>query len=192
MENKSVKFDPGYAPLVMDTLGRVGITYYTFSAVSDKRMKKINYPHTLRKIENYLKANVSFYLGCMLWASYIKTFKNTSIEGNLLLGEKCEEKEYTQELTFLIDFVETTLQRDSKYYLNKPHDTDFRYLPILKAYKDFLILNKGFCNCSNTDEIILPNYLRPIHKPEELNEKIQEAIKNKNIESLLDLYDILF
>jgi len=191
---KTVKFDPGYAPIAMNALGQVGYTYYIFSAIQNPKLKKMNFPHTLRKVEGFLKTNVAFYLGCLLWASYIKQFENATIEGNQLLGEVCEESEYTSEINFLIDFVSVQLPKDSKYYLNKNYIPDDRYLPILKAYKEFLVLNGGFCNVSKVDEIKLPQNLK---KPtsEELiliNEKIQQAIEQKEIEQLFDCYNLIF
>ena len=115
---KKVKFDPGYAPIVIDSFGQVGYTYYTFSAISDLKLKRLNFPHTLRKIERFLKTNIAFYLGCLMWASYIKQFDNAELEGNQLLGEECSEEEYTSEINFLIDFVSNQLPKDSKYYLS--------------------------------------------------------------------------
>lgn len=193
-EKKKVLFDPGYASVVMDAIGQVGYIYYTFSAIPNLKLKKLNFPSTLAKIEKYLKTNIAFYLGCILWASYISGFENCEIEGNKLLGENCEEAEYTNEINFLIDLIENKLQRDSKYFLGKDYKTNEKYIPILKAYREFLISNKGFCNCSNTSQIILPNNIKKLNKEEldNINSKIQTAIKNKNIDTLLDEFNLLF
>ena len=191
--NKKVKFDPGYAPIVINALGQVGYNYYTFSAIPDLKLKRLNFPHVLRKIESALKINVAFYLGCLLWASYIKKF-DAEIEGNQLLGEECSEAEYTSEINFLIDTVENQLSRDSKYYTGKPYSIDSRYLPILKAYKEFLIQNEGFVNCSKTSQIIIPESLKKMNDEElELvNQKIQKAISDKDIEQLFECWDLIF
>lgn len=191
---KKVKFDPGYAPLVLESFGQVGYTYYIFNAIPNLKLKRINFPHTLRKIESYLKINIAFYLGCLLWASYIKQFDNAKIEGNQLLGEKCSEEEYTSEINFLIDVIEVQLPRDSKYYINKPYDSDSRYLPILKAYKEFLIINDGFVNCSKVNQIKLPETFKKLssEQMELINNQIQNAIENKDICLLFDCYDLLF
>jgi len=191
---KTVKFDPGYAPIVMNALGQVGYTYYIFNAVQNVKLKRINFPHTLRKIEGFLKTNIAFYLGCLLWASYIKQFENATIEGNQLLGEDCSEEEYTSEINFLIDFIGVQLPKDSKYYLNKNYISDEKYLPILETYKEFLILNKGFCNVSKVSEIVIPSNLKKMTQDELTlaNEKIQKAIQEKNIEQLFDCYSLIF
>lgn len=191
---ETIKFDPGYAPIVMNSFGQVGYTYYMFNAIQNIKLKKINFPHTLRKIEGFLKTNVAFYLGCLLWASYIKQFENATLEGNQLLGEECSEEEYTSEINFLIDLTETQLPKDSKYYTGKSYEANEKYLPILKTYKDFLILNKGFCNVSKISEIKMPENLKKLNKENLnlINDKIQKAINEKEIEQLLDCFNLIF
>ena len=193
-DNKKIKFDPGYAPIVINSLGQVGYSYYVFSAIPNVKLKRMNFPHTLRKIEGFLKTNVAFYLGCLLWASYIKKFDDYELEGNQLLGEECSEEEYTSEINFLIDTIENQLPRDSKYYLNKLYVADEKYLPILKAYKEFLILNNGFVSCSKTSQIMLPDSIKKLNEKELnlVNEKIQKAINDKEIEQLFDCYNLIF
>ena len=191
---KIVKFDPGYAPIVIDSFGQVGYTYYTFSAIPDLKLKRLNFPHTLRKLEGFLKTNIAFYLGCLLWASCIKQFNDAEIDGNKLLGEECSEEEYTSEINFLIDFVGVQLPKDSKYYLSKNYIADDKYLPILKTYKEFLILNGGFCNVSKVSQIKLPDNLKKLNNDELnlINEKIHKAINDKEIEQLFDCYNLIF
>ncbi len=193
-EKKTILFDPGYAPLVVESIGQVGYIYYMFCAVENLKIRKINFPVVVKKLEKNLKTNVAFYFGCLAWASYISQFKNCEIEGNKLLGEVCDEKEYTDEINFLIDFVKNKLPRDYKYYLNKNHPVDERYLPILETYREFLILNKGFVNCAKTDQIILPQGLKKPSEAEldEICKKIQKAIEEKNIDRLLDDFSLIF
>ena len=192
--NEKVLFDPGYAPIVIDFLGAVGYTYYIFSATKDLRIKKINFPSVFKKIENLLKINVSFYLGCLLWASCIASIENGELEGNKLLGEDAKEEEYTSEIDFLIDLVEKGLNRDTKYYLNKIYIPDSRYLPILKVYREFLVINKGFTACKYTNQIKLPENLKRLDNSqiEVLKEKIFSAISSKDITVLLDEYGMIF
>ena len=178
----------------MESLGQVGYTYYMFSSIPDKKLKRMNFNVISSKLEKHLEINVAFYMGCLLWASYISKFKDYKIEGNKLLGEDCKEEEYTGELDFLIDFIENQYPRDTKYYQNRIYNPDKRFVPILKAYKDFLIINKGFCNWSNTSDVLLPSNLKKLDETqlESIKEKIFNAIKNKNLVELLNYYDILF
>ncbi len=193
-EKNTVLFDPGFAPIVIDSIGTVGYTYYMFNALGDIRIKRANFPLVLRKIEHHLKINVCFYLGCLLWAGYIKSNKNATITGNELLNEKTNEQEYTKEIDFLIDFCSNKIVKEYKYYKNKFYRIDERYLPILESYKEFLIINKGFVACNNTNDIIIPNSLKKI-SDSDLNkvlETIQDAIKEKKLDRILELYNLLF
>ncbi len=193
-DEKIILFDPGFAPLVIDSIGQVGYTYYMFSAVPDLKLKRLNFLHIYNKLQKLLKTNIAFYLGCLMWASYIKKFDNYKIEGNKLLGEDCKEEEYTSEIDFLIDFIVNQLPRDCKYYQNRKYIPDEKYLPILKTYRDFLVLNKGFVECDNTNQIVLPKNIKNLSDIEKdnLNEKIQQALLNKNIDELLDSYTLIF
>lgn len=194
MENeRKIPFDPGYAPLVIDSIGQVGYTYYLFSASRDMRVKKINFPNVFRKIEHLLKINISFYIGCLMWASCIASLDDYELEGNQLLGEETTEEEYTGEINFLIELLETGLNRDCKYYLNKTYLPDERYLPILKTYKDFLILNKGFVDCFKTNQIVLPENLKKLNEKQikELKKLIDSAIEAKDISILLENYNTI-
>lgn len=192
--NKTVKFDPGYAPIVMNAFGQVGYVYYVFRAIQNPKLKKLNFPHTLRKVENFLKTNVAFYLGCLLWACYIKQFSDSELEGNKLLGEECSEEEYTSEINFLIDVITKDLVRDCKYFQNRSYIPDNRYLPILETYKKFLILNNGFVNCSKVEQIVIPQNLKKLNEEELnlINQKIHKAIEQKQIEQLLDCFNLIF
>ena len=195
MENENtILFDPGYAPLVINSIGQVGYTYYMFSAVPDVKLKRLNFTHVSTKLQKLLKTNIAFYLGCLMWASYIKKFDNYKIEGNKLLGEDCREEEYTNEIDFLIDFIENQMPRDFKYYQNKKYIPDERYLPILKTYREFLVLNKGFVECDNTSLIVLPENIKNLsdNEKENINKKIQQALLNKNVDELLESYNLLF
>ena len=99
--NKKILFDPGFAPIVIDYIGQVAYYCYAFSAIKDIKLKRINFPMVFKKIETCLEKNIAFYLGCLMWASYIKQFDDYEIEGNQLLGVDCEEEEYTSEINFL-------------------------------------------------------------------------------------------
>ena len=138
MDNKNtIQFDPGFAPIVMNSIGQVGYVYYMFNAVKNVKIKRQNFFTVSIKLEKLLKENIAFYLGCLLWGTYISQF-DKEIEGNKLLGEECSEDEYTSEINFLIDFIENQYPRDYKYYKSKQYIPDEKYLPILKAYREFL------------------------------------------------------
>jgi len=195
MDNKNtIQFDPGYAPLIINTIGQVGYTYYTFSNISNIKIKKQSFSIVSLKLEKLLRINIAFYLGCLLWGCYISQFNDYKIEGNKLLNEECSKEEYTGELDFLIDFIENKYPRDYKYFKNKTYIADEKYIPILKCYREFLILNSGFTNCSKTNQIVLPDTLK---KPspeqfEKINYEIQNAIAQKDLTLLYECYSLIF
>jgi len=191
-EKNKVLFDPGYAPLVMESIGQVGYVYYMFGAIKDFKLKKLNFPNTARKIEKLIKTNIAFYLGCLMWGAYIANIKNHEIEGNKLLGEVCSQEEYTSEINFLIEFCEVQFNKDYKYFSGKSFEFPKEYIIILKTYKDFLILNEGFVSCSNTDMIKLPENIKTELNFEEIKSRIDEAIEKRQIEILLDSFGLIF
>jgi len=194
MDNKNtIQFDPGFAPIVMNSIGQVGYVYYMFNAVKNVKIKRQNFFTVSIKLEKLLKENIAFYLGCLLWGTYISQF-DKEIEGNKLLGEECSEDEYTSEINFLIDFIENQYPRDYKYYKSKQYIPDEKYLPILKAYREFLVLNKGFVNCSKTSQIKLPKCLKTpnTNQLNDIFEEIQKAIKLQKLEDLFTNFELIF
>ena len=193
-KNKKIEFDPGFAPLVIESLGQVGYMYYMFNSIPDKKLKRLNFRVIASKLEKHLELNIAFYMGCLLWASYISEFENYEIEGNKLLGDNSSEKEYTGEFDFLIDFIENQFPRDTKYYINRLYEPDKRYIPILIAYREFLVINKGFCNCSNTSDVKIPSCLKRLENKqlENIKNAIFNAIQEKNLVKLLDYFELIF
>ncbi len=192
-KKKKVLFDPGYAPIVIDSIGQIGYVYYMFSAIPNLKLKRLNFPITFKKIEKLLKINISFYLGCLLWANIISNCKDCEIEGNKLLGEDAKEDEYTSEINFLIDFLEKDFSRDCKYFMNKEYVPDEKYIKILKTYRKFLVINRGFVECSNTNQIKLPDCCKSFDEGviDLVKEKIDFAISNKDLTSLFDCYNYI-
>lgn len=194
MDNKNeVLFDPGYAPIVIDSIGQIGYTYYIFSAIPNLKLKRLNFPNTFKKIERLLKINISFYLGCLLWANIISNYKDCEITGNKLLGEDAKEEEYTSEINFLINFLEKDFPRDCKYFMNKQYSPDEKYIKILKTYKEFLIINNGFVSCSNTNQILIPKGCKKFSAEviETVKEKINSAISKKDTTLLFDCFEYI-
>ena len=192
-KKKKVLFDPGYAPIVIDSIGQIGYVYYMFSAIPNLKLRRLNFPITFKKIEKLLKINISFYLGCLLWANIISNCKDCEIEGNKLLGEDAKEDEYTSEINFLIDFLEKDFSRDCKYFMNKEYVPDEKYIKILKTYRKFLVINRGFVECSNTNQIKLPDCCKSFDEGviDLVKEKIDFAISNKDLTSLFDCYNYI-
>lgn len=192
MENikeKTVLFDPGFAQHT--TILSIS-TEYIYNSVNQfknfgqKKMKfKMFYPQIIKMTEN----NVGFCLGCLLWAAYIKGFKDVKIEGNPCLGDTYNKEEAVEEIDFSIAFFEQ-LKKDAKYYLGTEYEINPLYIKILELYKEFLVQNCSFVNTKTTADVILPeSFIVPEgENREKIHSKIQEVISTGN---LLDLTDVL-
>ncbi len=192
---EKVLFDPGYSSCFLGISDSVEFIYDAFcDSVAPFKQKKFQFSALFSKIKNMAFFNVSFYLGCLLWACYIKSFKDAVIENNPCLNQEYNEEASLEEVNYLIEFLTTKLNRDTKYYINKTFEADPRHIKILETYKDFIITNKGLCAVEKTSDIILPENLK---KPDKkalnaMKNKIDEAIKLKDLTKLFDVYDLIF
>lgn len=192
MSENKVLFDPGFAPFVEQFSGNIKICNQIMSSLNSLHQKKFKfkvlYPQILKLIEN----NVAFYYGCLLWAfCIVKQNINSPVEilNNSFYGlneEELENFDYSEEIDFIIEYLKT-FERDSKYYLNKSADINVFWQEILNTYKEFLLLNKGFINVKNTNDVILPERLANIDYYDSLYGQIMDAIEAKHIESLLNI-----
>ena len=68
-----------------------------------------------------------------------------------------------------------------------------RWLPC-PGHREFLLLNNGFVECENTNQIVLPKSIKNLSDDEKdiLNEKIQQALSDKNVDELLEDFNLLF
>lgn len=191
---ETVLFDPGYSNCVLGISDNVEFIYGTFqSSYMSLKQKKFQFSVLLPKIKETLNQNTGFYLGCLLWASYIKTIKGAEIQDNPCLGDNYDEEASKRDVLYLIDFITTILDKDSRYYINKPYEKNPKHLKVLETYLDFVHLNKGFCNTKTTDEIILPDNIKGLDENGAIlvKNKIDEAIKNKKLSKLFDVYELI-
>ena len=144
-------FDPGYGRHLVSLIFSLEDMYGTINKFKNLGQKKFQFKQYYPSILKLLKQNTAFYLGCMLWAVYLKSLTEGDIIDNYCLGKEYNEESSLIELLFLIKFTKT-FSKDTKYYMN----TDFSYpeedAKMLEVYKEFAILNEGFVNTKkNTD-----------------------------------------
>lgn len=191
---QKVLFDPGYSNCLLGVSENVEFIYAAFSsAIMPMKQKKFQFSILLPRLKKLTTQNVSFYLGCLLWASYIKDIKDGIIENNPCFGMEYNEKEATEETDFLIDFIENKLVNDVKRYLNKPYEIDYKLINILNTYNYFIKLNKGFIEAKETKDIVLPKNIKKLdeEKRATIKNKIDEAINSKDLMKLFDVYDLI-
>ena len=183
----SVLFDPGYAQHTGILSIGVEYIYANISKFKNLGQRKTQFKMYYTKILKLVENNVSFCLGCMLWAKYIKSLGSKNILNNPCLGDTYNEAEAVEEIDYSIKYFEQS-KKDAKYYLGLDYNVDPRYLKIFEVYREFLTINEGFVNTKTTDDIKFPASLKTPEDMESVNSKIQEVVKNGNLVELFELY----
>ena len=140
------------------------------------------------KIQSLLKNYLGFYLGCILWAVYIKSLGEKSITGNLCYGGEFSENETLEEVDFIKAYIEQ-LKKDAKYYLNQDFSIDEESLKVLDVYREFLKVNEGFVKVQTTTDVKLPECLKKTSAEDlqEILEEIEKVIENGKLHELFTL-----
>lgn len=192
----TVKFDPGMGELVVDFNNFVNDVYsqlFNFKTIHQKRARFKLY---INKIQTYMKNNISFYFGCLLWALYISKENSKApkdIVGNVFLNLSEEQKEdydYLIQVNFIENYFDS-FERDVLYYTGQKIQIPNEWRIILELYSEFLELNKGFVNTTMTSDIVLPEKIENLSVDFNIDLFIQEAIKNQDLSLLLNKANIL-
>lgn len=181
-----VLFDPGFSKHLTSFFANIQFVYEKLNKYKNMGQKKVQFKLFLPQIINLLDTYIAFYLGCMLWAGYIKSLSNKKIIEHPCLGEKYDEEKTFSEINFIKEYL-IQLKKDCKYYLSQDFEFTEKKHMILNLYQNFLKENKGFVEIDNTDKIILPKELQNFSdlQWQEFNEKIQEVVKTGKISDLL-------
>ncbi len=168
---KGIEFDPGFAPYILAFQGTVEYLYMDINRFKNLSQKKLKFMQYHKKIVEIFNNNLGFYIGCLLWAAYIKTQPKQELVSNHCFGKEYNEEENTSETRFMIQFTEL-FPRDMKYFLGQNYSFDENHIKLLKIYEEFLTINKGFVESKYNSDILLP-----------------EAIKTENAESYKAIID---
>lgn len=186
MTNKEVQFDPGFIQHMSAFIPNIEYVYNTLGACRDFNRKKQQFRMYYPKIQSLLKNYLGFYLGCILWAVYIKQFDNATILNNLCYGGEYDEKESLAEVDFIIDYVEQ-LKKDVKYYTGQNFSIDSTSMSILEAYHAFLKANEGFVKTQTTNDIKIPDSFKTPSDLEEIHKEIEKVVENVKLYELFPL-----
>ena len=178
------EFDPGFGPHVMAFQGTVEYLYSDINRFSVFSQRKIKFRQYYKKILEIFNNNLGFYVGCLMWAAYIKSQNEQPILNNGCLGQKYDEVENTSETDFMIKFVEL-FPKDMKYFIGENFEFDKSIIKLLETYKEFLTINKGFVESKNNTDIKLPKNVK-ITNAESFKEKIDSVIKTKDLSKFLE------
>lgn len=186
--DNGAQFDPGFVQHISAFVPNIEYIYAGLNRLKNFTLKKNQFKMYYPKIQSLLKNYLGFYLGCILWATYISQLDEKPILNNLCFGGEYSEKETLSEVDFIKDYIEQ-LKKDVKYYTGQDFTIDENSINILKAYREFLIANKGFVETKTTKDIKLPANLKtPSDKDlEEILSGIEKVIDNGKLYELFPL-----
>ena len=177
-ELKGVEFDPGFAPYILAFQGSVEYIYSDINRFKNLSQKKMRFKQFYKKILEIFNNNLGFYTGCLVWASYIKAQPKQKILSNGFLGQEYVESENVSETDYMIVFTEL-FPKDMKYFLGQNFSFDENTVKLLDAYREFLIINKGFTDTEYNTDIKLPKALNSA--AETFKGEIDKAISEGNL-----------
>lgn len=186
--DNAAQFDPGFVQHMSAFVPNIEYIYAGLNRLKNFTLKKNQFKMYYPKIQSLLKNYLGFYLGCILWAAYISQLDEKPILNNLCFGGEYSEKETLSEVDFIMDYIEQ-LKKDVKYYTGQDFTIDENSINILNAYREFLIVNKGFVETKTTKDIKLPANLKtPSDKDlEEILSGIEKVIDNGKLYELFPL-----
>lgn len=188
-EVKGLEFDPGFAPYILAFRGTVEYLYMDINRFKNLSQRKMKFRQYYKKFLELFNNNLGFYVGCLMWAAYIKTQPEQDILNNNCLGGEYNEEENVSDVDFMIKFLEL-LPKDMKYFLGMDYEINPNDVKILEMYKEFLTINKGFVNSKKNTDILLPAGMKT-DGAENFKDKIDEVLKTEDLSKLLEYKDLI-
>lgn len=188
-EVKGLEFDPGFAPYILAFRGTVEYLYMDINRFKNLSQRKMKFRQYYKKFLELFNNNLGFYVGCLMWAAYIKTQPEQDILNNNCLDGEYNEEENVSDVDFMIKFLEL-LPKDMKYFLGMNYEINPEDLKILEMYKEFLTINKGFVNSKKNTDILLPSGMKT-DGAENFKDKIDEVLKIEDLSKLLEYKDLI-
>ena len=147
MSNKGLEFDPGFAPFIFAFRGTIEYLYMDINRFKNLSQRKMKFKQYHKKFLELFNNNLGFYVGCLMWAAYIKTQPEQEILNNNCLGQEYDEEANISDTEFMIKFLEL-FPKDMKYFLNEIHIIPhFPFLLIIcNLRKDEII--REYNNCT--------------------------------------------
>lgn len=184
-----LEFDPGFGPFILAFRGTVEYLYVDINRFKNLSQKKMKFRQYYKKFLEMFYNNLGFYVGCLMWAAYIKSQPEQEILNNPCLGGEYNEEENTSDTDFMIKFLEL-FPKDMKYFLGMDYKFNEDDVKILKLYREFLVLNNGFVNSKTNKDIVLPENMKQ-ENVEKFKDIIDEVIKNEDLSKLIDYKNLI-
>lgn len=187
--SEDLEFDPGFAPFILAFRGTVEYLYLDINKFKNLSQRKMKFRQYYKKFLELFYNNLGFYVGCLMWAAYIKTQPEQEILNNPCLGGVYSEDENTSDVDFMIRFLEL-FPKDMKYFLGENYEINPQDMEILEMYKEFLTINKGFVNSKTNSDILLPQGMKT-DNAESFKDKIEEIIKGEDLSKFVECRDLI-
>lgn len=193
---KGVLFDPGYSKYTLHFSQNIDAVYNMLFSLKSSHQRKFKFQTVYPQLLKLLEHTVSFYLGCLLWASFItENFKENPKEilDNHYLEQEVGEDEMLFEINYAMSYIEK-LKKDCVYYLGKSCNLPSDWVEVMAVYKDFLVLNKFLVNAKTTADISLPNTIKKLSKEdlEIVLDKIESVTKSGELKELFKIKNLIF
>ena len=191
-----VPFDPGYSPHTYVFSESLDSFSQILASIKQFSRKKTQFSMLRPKLVKLFENSTAFYLGCLLWAAFIKfNFEDSPKEilNNAFYGQKIPDEDVFYEIDSLLGYYEK-YPKDCAYYTGKTGSFPAQWLEILKIYREFLIVNKNFENVKITSDINLPKSLKKPTKTEleQILMKIEAVTQSGNLEDLFEIKGLIF
>ena len=186
---KGLEFDPGFAPFILAFRGTVEYLYLDINKFKNLSQRKMKFRQYYKKFLDLFYNNLGFYIGCLMWAAYIKTQQEQEILNNHCLGGVYNEEENTSDVDFMIKFLEL-FPKDMKYFLGENYEINSQDMKVLEMYKEFLTINKGFVSSKTNSDILLPADMKT-DNAESFKDKIEEIIKSEDLSRFVECRDLI-
>ena len=194
--SQGVLFDPGYSKYTLPFSANIDAAYKMIFSLKSQNQRKFKFRLLYPQLLKLLEHTISFYLGCLLWASYIsQQFKNDpkDILDNNYIGQTVNEEEMLYEVNYVISYIEK-LKKDCKYYLNTTCNLPDNWLQVMTVYKEFLTMNKFLVNAKTTADILLPSMIKELSQEDRDNivSNIENVINTGELKELFKVKELIF
>ena len=186
---KLMKEDYVRRPYILAFRGTVEYLYMDINRFKNLSQRKMKFRQYYKKFLELFNNNLGFYVGCLMWAAYIKTQPEQDILNNNCLGGEYNKEENVSDVDFMIKFLEL-LPKDMKYFLGMNYEINPEDLKILEMYKEFLTINKGFVNSKKNTDILLPSGMKT-DGADSFKDRIDEVLKTEDLSKLLEYKDLI-
>ena len=193
--SKGVLFDPGYSKYTLPFSQNIDAAYNMILSIKAPHQRKFKFQMVYPQLLKLLEHTISFYLGCLLWATFIsKHFKDNPKEilDNHYIGQKIKEDEMLFEVNYAIGYIEK-LKKDCKYYLGKTCNLPDDWMQIMQIYKEFLMVNEFLVEAKSSADIKLPLAIKEPSQ-DDLNkilEQIELVVKSGELKELFKVKKLI-